>query len=124
MPRGSAPGERRGGRRKGVVDRRITERIKLAANMLEAVKRTADGRKETLDIQRGAVFAAQAYQQAVAEDVNRKLAKDVLEDFMHIFAGAAAYYQPRTPAMEALHGVNRNQNKAEFDNYAKLAVEA
>lgn len=92
MPRGgSKPGERRGGRVKGVPNKATMERALIAANTL-VKSRAAD----------------------------KKLAKEVLDDFMALFAGMAAHYQPTPP-----HAMQQNQygNPAEFEKYARLAVQ-
>jgi hypothetical protein len=51
---------------------------------------------------------------------DKKLAKEVLDQFMVLFAGMAAFYQPR-PASSMQQNPNANESK--FDKYAKLAVE-
>lgn len=55
---------------------------------------------------------------ADAKASGKKLAKEVLEDFMHLFAGMAAYYQP-TPSEAPQQ--NRNGNETKFRDYAVLA---
>jgi hypothetical protein len=59
-----------------------------------------------------------------ARATGKKLAKEVLDDFMGIFAGMAAYYQPLPAGTVALPGRRRRRpNEAKFENYAKLAVQ-
>lgn len=86
MPRGSAPGERRGGRGRGAQNKATIEKAAIArATLLNTPK--------------------------------KKLGKDVLEEFMFVFAGMAATYQPAPPG----HGPNPNQDPALFKEYATLA---
>lgn len=66
MPRGgSKPGERRGGKQKGTLNKATRERLALAVREVQDAKRQG-----------------------------RKLAKEVLDDLMHTALGRAAYYQP------------------------------
>ncbi len=48
----------------------------------------------------------------------RKLAVTILDEFAHVFAGMAAFYQPSTPKRE-----NKNANVAEFERWSKLACD-
>jgi hypothetical protein len=50
----------------------------------------------------------------------RKLAKEILDDFMQLFAGMAAHHQP-TPPQAAQPNPNANEDK--FEKWARLAVE-
>jgi len=93
MPRGSVPGEQRGGRPPGIPNKATLQRV-------------ARAEQEMLD----------------AKAAGRKLAKDVLDDFMQLFAGMAAHYQPR-PNRQGIEP-NPNQSEPLFEKYAKLAVEA
>src|SRR5262249_20766205 len=68
MPRGSRPGERRGGRQKGTKNKRTVEAELLAQRMLEgAPPRTIQ---------------------------NARLGKDTLEKFMTLFDALAEHYRP------------------------------
>jgi hypothetical protein len=49
----------------------------------------------------------------------KKLAKDVLEDFMHLFAGMAAVYQPTAPGQPP----NPHANEAAFKDAAERAID-
>lgn len=49
----------------------------------------------------------------------RKLGKELLDDFAHLFAGMAAAYQPAPPGQPP----RPNQNEEKFLTYGKLAVE-
>ena len=72
MPRGSKPGERRGGRQKGGKNRATLERAVVAERILKETQMTG-----------------------------RKLGKEVLEEFMNMFGGMAASFQPQ-PTMPCL----------------------
>ncbi|MEA2934534.1 MAG: hypothetical protein QOD74_1180 [Variibacter sp.] len=50
----------------------------------------------------------------------RKLAKEVFEDFMGLFAGIAAFYQPLAPGQPTPAG--RRPDESKFEKYARLAV--
>lgn len=96
MPRGSPPGTNRGGGRpKGKKNRGTIEKERLAAEI--AAKTVMDARA-----------------------AGKKLAKEVLEEFMFLFAGMAATYQPLPPGTIAPAG--RQPDDAKFNEYAKLAV--
>jgi hypothetical protein len=56
-----------------------------------------------------------------AQANGQKLAKEVLEDFMNLFAGMAAYYQPTTPEAPRQ---NNNANPETFEKWAIHAVDA
>lgn len=81
MP-GPPKGSRFGGRGKGTPNKATIEKNLRIAQQL----------------------AVQAGQKA------KPLAKDVLEDFMHLTAGMAAFYQPTAPGQP----VNANQNEEKF----------
>lgn len=53
---------------------------------------------------------------------NRKLAKEVLEEFMHLFAGLAARHQP-LPRGITNTDPKRDPDEGLFDRYAVLAVD-
>lgn len=58
---------------------------------------------------------------AVTRGQGKKLGKEVLEEFMHLFAGMAAQYQPLPEGMPIPPG--RNPDEEKFLGYAKLAVD-
>ena len=58
---------------------------------------------------------------ARAEMTGRKLAKEVLDEFMHLFAGMAASTQPLPPGMPVPPG--RVPDEAKFEKYARLAIQ-
>lgn len=89
---GAKKGERRGGRRKGSLNKVDIERALIAERQVEA---------------------------SVA--AGKKLAKEVLEEFMHLFAGMAAHHQPLTRTM--MPDPNREPNPGMFEKYAKLAID-
>lgn len=92
MPR-AQKGERFGGRVKGTKNKRTIEKA------LEAER---------------AVAAAKAS--------GRKLAKEMLDDFMHLFAGMATVYQPLPPGtVEIPRG--HKPDEPQFEKYARLTVD-
>jgi hypothetical protein len=90
MPRGAKPGERRGGRLKGSKNKATIEREIIAEQTL-----------------------------ARARMEGKKLGKEILEEFMIVFAGRAAHYQPRPPELPP----NPNADEAKFLAYARLATD-
>jgi hypothetical protein len=66
-----------------------------------------------------AIIAEQIVERASMS--GKKLAKEVLDDFMHLFAGMAAAYQPLPPGMVAPPGKAVDETK--FLTYAKLAID-
>lgn len=84
MPRGSAPGERRGGRVKGTKNRTTLERELIAA---EVARR----------------------QMSRAREQDRELAVEVIEKFMGEFQRAATHFRPTT-SVEIAEGAKANQN--------------
>lgn len=95
MPRGAAPGERRGGRTKGKKNRGTIEKERVAAEI--AARTVMDARV-----------------------AGKKLAKEVLEEFMFLFAGMAATYQPLPPGTITPPG--HEPDPAKFNEYARLTV--
>lgn len=90
MPKGgSKPGEHRGGRVKGKPNKTTIEKVLLAERAV-----------------------------AGSRDAGKKLGREVLEDFMLLFAGMAAHYQPQPVA-----GAHPNEHEDKFDKYARLACE-
>jgi hypothetical protein len=92
---GSTPGERRGGRQKGTPNRATVQKQLMAARIAECT--VADARS-----------------------TGKKLAKEVLEDFMLHFADMAEQYQPAHPDAEQQ---NSYADEGKFNKYAALAVE-
>lgn len=99
MPSGARPGERRGGRPKGGRNKSTIERLERAA--LDARGKEAEK----------AIIAGRA--------TGTKLAKEVLEDFMHLFAGIAGTHQPYPPTQPQ----NVNYDEDKFERYAKLTID-
>jgi hypothetical protein len=92
-PKGQRGGAGRGqGRKPGIPNRATLERAIQAINQTDEAKRNG-----------------------------KKLAKEVLEEFMLLFTGMAATYQPLPPGTAPVPG--REPNEAKFVEYAKLAVE-
>jgi hypothetical protein len=87
--RGAAPGERRGGRRKGSKNKDVIERAMIG-----------DLRKQ-----------------------GRKLAKEILDEFMHYFAAAAIKYAPYI-VREGVDQINPNADQAKFMELARAACDA
>lgn len=56
-----------------------------------------------------------------AKESGRKLAKEVLEEFMHVFAGMAAAHQPLPPGAVAQSGYTPDVEK--FEAYSARAIE-
>lgn len=91
--KGASPGERRGGREAGVKNKATLEKELLAERIM-------------------------------AEQANkpgRKLAKEVLDDFMHLFMGLAAQHQPLPQGVVDPSGAKRDEDK--FIRYANMAGE-
>jgi hypothetical protein len=51
----------------------------------------------------------------------KKLGKEVLDDFMQLFTGLAAFYQPLPPGQ--LPGPNQSPDEAKFEKYARFAID-
>jgi hypothetical protein len=94
MARGAKPGERRGGRVKGQKNRATIEKERIAAEI--AARTVADARLS-----------------------GKKLAKEVLEEFMLLFGGMAAHHQPTPPNRPS----NPHASKDDFLRYATLAID-
>ena len=92
MPRGAKPGERRGGRYKGIPNKATTERA------LQAER----------DIAR-------------AKGENRRLGKEILDDFANLFWQLAVRAQPLPENQPILPG--RKPNEVEFEKWSRLACE-
>lgn len=93
MPR-AQKGQRFGGRVKGTPNKKTVEKA------LEAERAVAE-----------------------AKASGRKLGKEMLDDFMHTFAGMAAVYQPLPPGVEAVPQ-GRAPNEEKFERYARLTIDA
>jgi hypothetical protein len=82
-------------------------------------------RKKTIERMEQARLAevarAAELEQQKAKAKNTKLAKEVIEEFMFVFAGMAAYYQPTAPGALVQ---NEHGNPNEFERWAKHAVDA
>lgn len=78
-------------------------------------KSTIDKRKKELEHEEARRAAALIEQAHLAK---RKLAREVLEEFMFLFAGMAAHHQPPPPG-----AVNLNENEEAFRYYAGMAVD-
>jgi predicted NBD/HSP70 family sugar kinase len=111
---GAKPGERRGGRKKGVKNKATLERQARAAADLAKIaelERLAEGAKD--EVQRAAI-------------AGKKLMKDIAFDFAALFASMAAYYQPQPVIVNgrvvSLEG-NPNADEAKFDRYSVLAAQ-
>lgn len=89
---GSKKGERRGGRKKGVPNKANIERALLAERELIGAKAAG-----------------------------KKLAKEVLDDFMQLFKGIAETYYAVLPGAPIPKSHSRNE--AMFEKYAKLTVD-
>jgi hypothetical protein len=94
MPNGVRPGERRGGRKKGTPNKATRERALLAKRVLEE--------------QQG--------------KPGRKLARKVLDEFMHLFMGMAAVHQPLP--FNGLPAPGQQPNEEKFLQFATLAIAA
>ena len=116
--KGSAPGERRGGRAKGVKNLHVLEREIVQ----QEITKTAHAlrREESIRrIERDAKMAAQVLREYAAH--GKKLAKERLDEFMELFVGRAAHYQPRPDK----NGKDQNPtgNEAKFEKWALHAVD-
>jgi hypothetical protein len=111
MPRGAKPGERRGGRAKGKKNRATIEREEQARLAMERLAEVERLRAQEMSVQESAAHTS-----------GIKLAKNVLEDFMRLFAGMAARAQPLPPGVVPPPGYA--PNPAEFEKWAFLAVDA
>lgn len=84
-----------GGRKRGSRNKAVIERERIAAEI--AARTVAD-----------------------AKISGKKLAKEVLDDFMHLFAGMAAHHQPIPKGQPIPPG--RDPDRAMFEKYAQMAV--
>jgi hypothetical protein len=101
MPRGSKPGERRGGRSKGGRNKTTLERAFVAERILKETQMTG-----------------------------RKLGKELLEEFMNMFGGIAASFQPlpgvpgQPLTSQDMKRWGASTDEPLFEKYAKLALKA
>ncbi len=95
MPRGAAPGERRGGRAKGTRNKATVERLKR-----EEIR-------EQIEREIAATTKASTEQ-------SQRRAKDRMEEFLPLLAGYAAYFQPTYPGMPQQ---NPNGNETAFKSW-------
>jgi hypothetical protein len=100
MPRGAKPGERRGGRAVGTQNRATREREILAQRIADEQNMKA------------------------AAGQMRKLGKETLEEFMIMFGGLAAAFQPAGQSREQLDAWASSKKEAMFEKYATLSVMA
>ena len=122
MPRGSKPGEHRGGRKKGSPNKKTLEALERRRVLAENA--------EKAEAEKAALVAESA------KVAKLKLGKDVLEEFMMLFAGMAAFYQPHPewrprldtdgkPVLDngrpVLENANPNMSEPQFLRYAVLA---
>jgi hypothetical protein len=109
MARGRKTGGRgKGGRNKATLEREEKARLDLIAQ----IERERGATEMSTDVAAAAEIVADAKVAGV------KLAKDVLQDFMQLFAGKAAFHQAWPPAM----GKNPNEDPKEFLSNAQMAV--
>lgn len=108
MPRGSAPGERRGGRRPGSKNKKGSERELIAAAIVEKVKA---GTASKAEIQERAMIAAREIQRA--NEQRSKLAKEYLEEFVIVLYSMAARYQAG----------GKQPNEEKYKEWLKLAID-
>lgn len=92
MPRGAKPGERRGGRAKNTPNKATVEKQIIAERVM-----------------------------AEAAMVGRKLGKEQLEEFMVLFAGLAATFQPETTDGKSVEVWAKSTKEPMFEKYAKLS---
>lgn len=112
MPAGSKPGERRGGRPKGVPNKKTIERLE-AERIERQVQSELARRLKDADRAEKALEAAKAR--------GKKLAKDVLAELMEAFYGVAAMYQP-IPAGQIIPP-GRTPNEDKFEKWGRLTGE-
>ncbi|WP_338827163.1 hypothetical protein [Bradyrhizobium sp. 27S5] len=93
MSRGARPGERRGGRAKGTLNKATVERALVAERVVNDAAMNG-----------------------------RKLAKEVLQEFVELFTGLAAAHQPSGTSAGELSLWRTDGREPYFEKYAKLAV--
>src|ERR1700749_41238 len=97
MPRGSKPGEgnRGGGRKKGTVNKATIEKAIIAERVMNEAAMSG-----------------------------RKLAKELLEEFMVLFGGLAGSFQPPDSSPAGVAKWAETKAQAQFDKYAGMTVDA
>lgn len=106
MPRGSAPGEHRGGRKAGTPNKK-TVLLRAAAAKAAAIVDDAKAKARLI---------AASKTGTGTQLIGRSTSRQVLEKFRDTLAGMAAYYQP-SPG-----GDNKNANLAAFLDCSDLAI--
>ena len=120
---GSKRGERRGGRVAGTPNRKTVERDLIAKRERENGGRDQDDTSPT-PIKDTSTLPMLATAEA-ADRVN-PLGREVLNTFMRIYMGRAAFFQPRPQLGEdgrVVRDTNPNSNEGLFNQYAARAVE-
>lgn len=80
------------------------------------------GAKNKTTIERNRIAAEIAARTVIdAKTTGKKLAKEVLDDLMHLFVGMAAHHQPTPPGAPPVAGARPDE--ARFEKYARLALE-
>jgi hypothetical protein len=102
-----------GGRKKGTPNRRKTEEEERKRIEAENAKRAIEVAKAE-DKSRGPLNA-----------VRKKLAKELIEDYMMAFHAQAARFQPLPPGMDPAEAARRGftPNEAKFMEWGKLTVD-
>lgn len=93
MPRGAKPGERRGGKQKGTLNKATIEKAIIAERIVNE-----------------------------ATMAGRKLGKEQVEEFMVLFAGLAASFQPTSTERTAIEAWAKTASEPLFEKYAKMSV--
>jgi hypothetical protein len=106
---GPAKGTRPAGRKKGVPNKATVER-ELAERLM----------RERVEMEMKAEASKNEMLAAMAK--GKKLAKEVLGEFMELFAGMAAFYQPLPDGQPVTDG--RKPDEGKFKDYAAMAVDA
>jgi hypothetical protein len=92
MPRGAKPGERRGGREKGVRNKATIEKAIVAERVV-----------------------------AEAQMHGKKLGKETMQEYMELFTGLAASFQPTSTDPASIEVWAKSTKEPFFEKYAKLA---
>jgi len=121
MPRGSLPGERRGGRPPGAKNKSTREREREQSWI-------AAGRVPTDAIPISMRDTSMMPALAAAERIDKidPLAREVLNTFMKIYMGRAAFFQPKPKVNEEgkqIGDSNPNADEPLFNAYATRAVD-
>lgn len=116
MPRGAKPGEGRGGRVKGSLNKRTEARLRALAEAGRAVAAGEVAPEGEFSPEKAAAAAE------VLTAPPRKRSKDILEDLVHLFMAMAGYHQTVPDGMPVPEG--RKPDYEKFITYARLAMEA